>query len=116
MTGSTRITWAIVPVACRVLDRIGRLRRQSRFSLAGASKLRRWPLRFRHGVQGAFLEVGGTFNGAGPICVGDSDGDGTCIKACLRTIPAVSDWGLVVLVLVLPVLGKLYYGRRGALR
>lgn len=100
-------------------------------------------------VNGTCAAIGGSFNGAGSICLGDSDGDGidsqcdncigvddaifgtficdsglvcetdadcapgeTCKKACLDRIPAVSEWGLVVLMLALLVLGKLYYGRR----
>ncbi len=103
-------------------------------------------------VDGVCTAVGGTFNGDGSFCVGDSDGDGiddlcdnchgvddalfgpktcdsgklcetdadcvgdgTCIKACLRAIPAVSEWGLVVLVLTLLVFGKIYFGRRRVL-
>ena len=51
---------------------------------------------------------------SGLVCETDADcapGE-TCKKACLGRIPAVSEWGLVVLMLALLVLGKLYYGRR----
>ncbi len=50
----------------------------------------------------------------GKSCVVDADceiGD-TCEKACVGKIPTVSEWGLVVLALLLLVAGKLYFGFR----
>lgn len=51
---------------------------------------------------------------SGRLCETDADcvGDGICMRACLRAIPTVSEWGLVVLLLALLVLAKLCYGRR----
>ena len=56
----------------------------------------------------------------------DTDGDGVadCIDqcpgvddaifapGCIGAIPAVSEWGLVILALLLLVAGKVYFGRR----
>ncbi len=66
--------------------------------------------------------------GCGAADVGDSDGDGVldCVDICpgaddavfgdcTNNIPTVSEWGLVVLALLLLVAGKVYYGRRTAL-
>ncbi len=66
--------------------------------------------------------------GCGVADQGDSDNDGvldcvdTCPGAddavfgeCRNNIPTVSEWGLVVLALLLLVAGKVYYGRRTAL-
>ncbi|MCH8146833.1 MAG: IPTL-CTERM sorting domain-containing protein [Planctomycetes bacterium] len=99
-------------------------------------------------VNGTCAAVGGSFNGEGSICLGDSDGDGiddqcencigvddaifgtfvcsetglvcetdadcapgeTCKKACLGKIPTVSEWGLIVLSLLLLTAGKIYFG------
>jgi len=49
---------------------------------------------------------------SGIACEVDSDcGPGEiCEKACLGKIPTVSEWGLVVLTLLLLVCGKLFYG------
>ena len=51
------------------------------------------------------------------LCVGPSKskyhGDGTtCEEACPTGIPTVSEWGLVVLALLLLVAGKVYFGRK----
>ncbi len=66
--------------------------------------------------------------GCGVADVGDSDNDGVldCVDICpgaddavfgdcTGNIPTVSEWGLVVLALLLLVAGKVYYGRRTAL-
>ncbi len=70
--------------------------------------------------------LGGSHLGEGTVCHGDSDGDGiddqcdicpgvddaVFAPGCLGAIPTVSEWGLVVLALLLMVGGKLYFGRR----
>jgi|GEM_PF-6747566 len=51
---------------------------------------------------------------SGLVCETDADcppGE-TCKKACVDEIPAVSEWGLVVLTLLLITVGKIYFGRR----
>ncbi len=67
--------------------------------------------------------------GCGVADVGDSDGDGflDCVDqcngvddavfapGCVGQIPTVSEWGLVVLALLLLVAGKVYFGRRPAM-
>ena len=67
--------------------------------------------------------------GCGTADVGDEDGDGVldCVDQCRGVddaifapecdgaIPTVSEWGLVILALLLLVAGKVYFGRRRAL-
>ncbi|MGB2988069.1 MAG: IPTL-CTERM sorting domain-containing protein, partial [Phycisphaerae bacterium] len=45
-------------------------------------------------------------------CLGDADGDGVD-DACVDdgAIPTVSEWGLIVMALVLAALGRIYFGR-----
>ncbi len=45
----------------------------------------------------------------------DCDPNDVCQKACLGRIPTVSEWGLLVLTLLLLVCGKLYFGARRSL-
>ena len=54
---------------------------------------------------------GGSFLGIGSVCEGDQDGDGND-DACERLIPAVSQWGLIVLALLLLAVGKVSFRRR----
>ena len=52
---------------------------------------------------------------SGTECVTDDDcpiGQ-SCLPACEVAIPAMSEWGLVVLFLLLLVTAKIYFGRRG---
>ncbi len=48
---------------------------------------------------------------------GNADEEDGCTSACMSSqpVPAVSQWGLVVLALMLLVAGKVYFGRREAL-
>ena len=69
---------------------------------------------------------GGTHAGAGTVCLGDSDGDGidnrcdqcpgvddaVFAPGCIGKIPTVSQWGLLVLALLLMVVAKVSFGRR----
>ena len=70
-------------------------------------------------------EFGGTPMGSGTACGTDSDADGiddlcdVCsgvndhdfCPGCNSAIPTVSEWGLVILTLLLLVAGKVYFGR-----
>ncbi len=56
---------------------------------------------------------GGLFQGVGSVCLGDADGDGLddlCDTG--DTIPTVSEWGLVILTLLLLTCAKIYFGKR----
>jgi len=53
-----------------------------------------------------------SFVGAGIQCLGDNDGDGIDDTCSDVAIPTVSEWGMVVLTLLLLVLAKVYFGRR----
>lgn len=55
-----------------------------------------------------------TCRGSGAPCASDADcgPGGMCRPACEGTIPTVSQWGLVVLALLLLVGGKLFFQRR----
>jgi hypothetical protein len=55
--------------------------------------------------------IGGFYLGDDTECLGDNDGDGRD-DACVGTIPTVSEWGLVILALLLLVGAKLHFGRR----
>jgi len=55
------------------------------------------------------VEQHGRFQGFGISCSGDADGDGKD-DACGEVIPAVSDWGLITLTLLLLVGGKMLFG------
>jgi hypothetical protein len=53
------------------------------------------------------------FHGFGSVCEGDSDGDGADdICGVNGEIPTVSEWGLVVLALLLLIASKVYFGAR----
>lgn len=57
---------------------------------------------------------GGMFQGVGSVCTGmDSDDDGVD-DACdiVETVPTMSQWGLVILTLLLLTGAKVYFGRR----
>ena len=54
---------------------------------------------------------GGFSAGVGSVCRGDANGNGTD-DACDEGFPAVSEWGLVVMVLLLLVGIKICFGRR----
>lgn len=63
-----------------------------------------------------FPGAGGNFLGVGTVCTGlDDDQDGID-NACdlVYTIPTMSEWGLVVLTLVLLIGAKIAFGRRTA--
>ena len=49
----------------------------------------------------------------GLLCLGDADGNGVD-DLCEIEIPAVSEWGLVILALLLLTVGKVYFGQRRA--
>jgi predicted outer membrane repeat protein len=53
------------------------------------------------------------FRGVGSVCLGDNDGSGYD-DACepWEAIPTVSEWGLVIMALVLLTTLKVYFGRR----
>ena len=57
---------------------------------------------------------GGLPMGSGTSCLGDSDDNGID-DLCEPSIPTVSQWGLVVLTLLLMTMWKIYFGRRTAL-
>ena len=61
--------------------------------------------------QCAVVPGGGSFRGAGSVCLGDADGNGID-DLCERLIPTVSEWGLLILALLLLTLGKVCFGRR----
>ncbi len=77
-------------------------------------------------LSSSCVGLGGTFIGSGEVCDGDSDGDGVADVCdvcpgvsdadfgpeCQEAIPTVSEWGLVVLALLLAVAGKVCFGRR----
>jgi hypothetical protein len=60
-------------------------------------------------------EVGNTYLGDGTECLGDSDGNGVD-EACEEPIPTVSEWGLLVLALLLLTWAKITYGMPGRRR
>lgn len=78
--------------------------------------------------EGTCESLGGTFIVAGSNCGNDSDGDGiddlcdqcpgvddaVFAPGCVGAIPTTSQWGLVVLAMLLLIGGKLYFGRRTA--
>ncbi|MGB0714310.1 MAG: IPTL-CTERM sorting domain-containing protein [Phycisphaerae bacterium] len=56
-----------------------------------------------------------SFEGIGSECAGDSNNNGlddNCEPG--EQVPTVSEWGLVILALLLGTMGKLYFGRREA--
>jgi hypothetical protein len=56
---------------------------------------------------------GGVFQGVGSVCMGDADDNGLddlCDTG--GTIPTVSEWGLVILTLLLLTGAKIYFSRR----
>ncbi|MCK4659137.1 MAG: IPTL-CTERM sorting domain-containing protein [Phycisphaerae bacterium] len=57
--------------------------------------------------------TGGTFQGAGSVCLGDNNGDGID-DACdpHEPIPTISEWGLIGLALLLCVAGAAVFARR----
>ncbi|MGB2986512.1 MAG: hypothetical protein WBE26_11590, partial [Phycisphaerae bacterium] len=55
--------------------------------------------------------LGGEPQGPGTVCLGDSNHNGED-DACEHPIPTVSEWGLVVIALLLLTGGKIYFGRR----
>jgi hypothetical protein len=56
---------------------------------------------------------GGVFQGAGSVCLGDADGRGLDDLCDTRgTIPTVSEWGLVIMTLLLLTGAKIYFSRR----
>ena len=60
--------------------------------------------------------AGASFDGVGSSCAGDSNGNGlddNCEPG--EQVPTVSEWGLVILALLLGTMGKLYFGRREAM-
>jgi hypothetical protein len=68
-------------------------------------------------VEACSEALGGSFLYLGSRCLGDGDGNGfddACEPAA--AIPAVSEWGLAILALVLATVGKLYFRHRRDLR
>ncbi|MFQ5592455.1 MAG: IPTL-CTERM sorting domain-containing protein, partial [Phycisphaerae bacterium] len=77
-------------------------------------------------ASGTCEQLGGTPAGLGVACGSDDDGDGVdnlCDQCagvddavfapgCKAAIPTVSEWGLIVLTLLLLVAGKLFFGGR----
>lgn len=55
--------------------------------------------------------IGGFYVGDGMVCLGDNNGDGQD-DACGEAIPTASEWGLVVLTLLLLAAGKIYFSYR----
>ncbi len=65
-------------------------------------------------TQATCASGGGTFQGLGTVCMGDLNGDGRD-NACPITVvelPTVSEWGLVIMTMLLLIGAKLYFGRR----
>ena len=60
--------------------------------------------------------VGGAHRGDGTTCLGDTDANGIDDACEEQPIPTVSEWGLVVMVLLLLAGGKVYFGRRRSAR
>ena len=53
------------------------------------------------------------FQGIGSVCRGDADGDGLDGLCDIPdNVPTVSEWGLVIMTLLLLTCAKLYFGRR----
>jgi hypothetical protein len=52
------------------------------------------------------------FQGVGSVCRGDADGDGLDDLCDIDNIPTVSEWGLVIMTLLLLTCAKIYFGRR----
>ncbi len=64
-------------------------------------------------LQETCTSQGGTFAGASTQCQGDSDGDGVddlCGPG--PSIPTVSQWGIVIMVLLILTVGKISFSRR----
>ena len=54
-----------------------------------------------------------SFNGFGSVCMGDSNGDGADDACGVNPeIPTVSEWGLVILALLMLIGAKVYFGAR----
>ena len=62
--------------------------------------------------------MGEEFKGEGSVCLGPVAGEnsGGPDRLCADVIPTVSEWGLVVLTLLLLTVGKLYFGYRRSVR
>jgi len=57
------------------------------------------------------LGEGGVYNGDGTMCLGDNNGNGID-DTCEEPIPTVSEWGLILLTLLLLTAGTVALGRR----
>ena len=93
--------------------------------LCGACCLVDWSCRDDF-IESTCNGLGGTFVGAAVDCGGDSDGDGVVDHCdlcpgvddfvfgpgCVNAIPTVSEWGMVILALLLLTGGKVYFSRR----
>lgn len=55
-------------------------------------------------------QAGGIYNGDGVLCMGDANNNGID-DLCEQPIPTVSEWGLLVMTLLLLVVAKLKFGR-----
>ncbi len=66
-------------------------------------------------TESACNAAGGSYKGDHTQCEGDSNADGTddvCISDVTEQIPTVSEWGLVILALLLLIGAKVYFGGR----
>jgi len=55
--------------------------------------------------------IGNTYLGDDTVCLGDGDGNGVD-DACEQPIPTVSEWGLIVMTLLIVTVWKVHFGRR----
>ena len=62
-------------------------------------------------VDGCPLDPNKTEPGACGCGVADVDADGDGVADCNAPIPTVSEWGIIVMVLLLASAGKVFFGR-----
>jgi hypothetical protein len=60
----------------------------------------------------AIVPGGGIFQGVGSVCLGGADINGVDGLCDTSNVPTVSEWGLVIMTLLLLTCAKIYFGRR----
>jgi hypothetical protein len=76
------------------------------------------PNKIEPGICGCGVDDNADADGDGvPDCIDECPGvdDAVFAPECVGQIPTVSEWGLVILALLLLVAGKVYFGRRAAM-